>query len=66
MPGRVGPLAGIVVKVELDGDALADPAVAQVAAAEAQGVGAVPLDREGEAVGQSGWCPAVIWKLKLV
>ena len=50
--GRVGPFTGVIIVIELDGDAIADPSVAEVAAAEAQSVRAVPLDREREAVGQ--------------
>ena len=63
-PGRVVPLAVVVEKIELDGDALTDPrgcadirvrAVAKCTAACPQGAGVLALDGEGEAVGQRRW-----------
>src|SRR5262249_13200590 len=49
--GRVVALAAVVEQVELDGDAVADPLVAQAAAGGPQLPGVVGLQREGEPVG---------------
>ena len=61
--GRVGAFAGVAVEIEFDGDALADAcraagrvrAVAESAAAGTERGDAGVLNREGEAVGGSGW-----------
>ena len=49
---RIGPFAGIVVIVELDGDAVGHRLVTETAATCPQGVRIVALDREREAVGR--------------